>query len=226
MRPSCSPWGPSRSVPTPARRPARPASVVELKPGGGTASPQAARDAARRLPKPVRIIVADGRYELPAALELTAEDSGVAWEAAPGAKPVFSGGRKIAGWKDAGSGLWRSDLPEVREGKWYFEQLWVNGVRATRARSPNTGFFNAVAHASPGVFPRRRTCRTARRGCGNWLITVSSPGLGVRRPCGADGGGTAGRGGVVPAHLVGASLPDPGNEPGGARGAHGRPHGL
>ncbi|MFO1490765.1 MAG: right-handed parallel beta-helix repeat-containing protein [Kiritimatiellia bacterium] len=32
----------------------------------------------------------------------------------------------------------------MREGKWYFEQLWVNGVRATRARSPNTGFFNAV----------------------------------------------------------------------------------
>ncbi len=130
------------------------AAQVSLLPDGEIASPQAARDAARALPKPARIVVADGVYDVAGGLEFGAQDSGVTWEAAPGAKPVFSGGRRIGGWQDAGGGLWRTELPEVRAGRWYFEQLWVNGRRATRARSPNTGFFHGVRHASATTFPR------------------------------------------------------------------------
>jgi hypothetical protein len=32
----------------------------------------------------------------------------------------------------------------VREGKWYFRQLFVNGVRKQRARSPNKGYFQVA----------------------------------------------------------------------------------
>jgi parallel beta-helix repeat protein len=32
-------------------------------------------------------------------------------------------------------------VPDVKNGQWYFHQLFVNGIRRTRARSPNKGFY-------------------------------------------------------------------------------------
>jgi hypothetical protein len=32
-------------------------------------------------------------------------------------------------------------VPGVKDGRWYFEQLWVNGERATRARTPNQLYY-------------------------------------------------------------------------------------
>ena len=68
---------------------------------------------------------------------LTPEDSGVTYEAAPGAHPIFSGGKVISGFKAGTDGLWVAHVPEVANGSWYFDQLFVNGHRATRARTPN-----------------------------------------------------------------------------------------
>src|ERR1019366_8510073 len=59
------------------------------------------------------------------------------YQAAPGAHPVFSNGRVIQGWHLGTNGFWQTQLPDVAAGHWYFEQLWVNGSRATRARTPN-----------------------------------------------------------------------------------------
>ena len=122
---------------------------------GPLATLTGARDAVRKLraqgamKEAVRIIVADGRYQLTESLVLTAEDSGtaeapVSFEAAAGAKPVFSGGRIIRGWKEGKDGLWEAQVPEVAAGHWYFEQLFVNGRRATRARTPNKFWFHLV----------------------------------------------------------------------------------
>ncbi len=109
------------------------------------------RDAARRRDEPVRVVVATGRYEISTPLELTGEDGGspaapVVYAAADGARPVLSGGRRIAGFR-AGTGdeagLWVADLaPPLRQ---RFEQLFVNGRRATLAREPDTGTFAVVA---------------------------------------------------------------------------------
>ena len=133
------------------------AADITLSPQGPISTPQAARDAARAVAHdfehPVRIEVAAGTYPVTGPLVLGAEDSNVTWVAAPGAKPVFTGGRVVSGWTKAGEGLWKADLPEVRAGKWFFEQLWVNGQRATRARTPNKGFFNITAAVAPDVFP-------------------------------------------------------------------------
>ena len=68
--------------------------------------------------------------------------------AAAGEKPVISGGRRITGWKETtvgGKPLWTTEIPEVKAGKWYFHQLWVNGQRRTRARYPNEGFLKIAA---------------------------------------------------------------------------------
>ena len=53
-----------------------------------------------------RVVVAEGRYQLAKAFVLTPEDSGVTYEAAPGAHPVFSGGKVISGFKAGTDGLW------------------------------------------------------------------------------------------------------------------------
>jgi len=112
-----------------------------------------ARDAVRGLKaqgpltETVRIHVADGSYPLAEPLVLTPDDSGTAqaavvYQATAGARPVFSGGRQLSGWKPAENGLWTLHVPQVAAGQWYFEQLFVGGRRATRARSPNKFFYH------------------------------------------------------------------------------------
>jgi len=98
------------------------------------------------LAEPVHVIVADGRYTLAEPFVLLPEDSGtkespVVYQAAPNARPVFTGGRAIRGWQAGPNGVWTAHIPEVAAGNWYFEQLFVNGRRATRARSPNKFYF-------------------------------------------------------------------------------------
>jgi hypothetical protein len=120
------------------------------------------REQAGRL-RPVSILVHGGTYTLAAPLVLTPEDSGTAdcpvtFAAAPGEKPVLTGGRRITGWHEttvAGKRLWAADLPEVRAGKWYFHQFWVNGRWRVRARSPNQGYFRIAALPGAGSDPRR-----------------------------------------------------------------------
>ncbi len=131
---------------------------------GPLASLRGARDAIRRhkaegpLTEPVQVLVADGSYPLEETFVLTADDSGTAmcpirYQAAPGAKPVFSGGRQISGFRPSDDGLWVADIPEVTTGKWYFEQLWVNGRRAIRARSPNEFYYYVASKVDYGQDP-------------------------------------------------------------------------
>ena len=129
---------------------------------GPLASLKEARDAVRRLKAeadgPIRVVIADGVYRIAEPLVLTPEDSGsaeqpISYEAAPGAKPVFTGGRRITGWEKVQDGLWAARLPKVAAGEWYFEQLWVNGRRATRARTPNAGYHYMLRKVGHGVDP-------------------------------------------------------------------------
>lgn len=134
-----------------------------------------ARDAIRKLSaqgppaEPVRVVVAGGRYHLAKPFVLEPQDSGTArapvvYEAAAGARPIFCGGRAIGGWKQTAAGLWTTRIPEVAAGDWYFEQLFVNGRRATRARTPNEFYFymkNVREEVLEGGSPRRH--RRARQ---------------------------------------------------------------
>jgi hypothetical protein len=116
---------------------------------------EAARDALRRnrrrngLKGPVRVLVAPGVYRLAAPLVFTPEDGGtdrfpVTW-AGDGGRPLITGGREITGWQEGdinGRPCWQVELPEVRAGRWWFTQLFVNGRRRLRARLPRRGFFH------------------------------------------------------------------------------------
>lgn len=138
------------------------AREIILSPEGEISNPQAALIAARNSPEPVKIIVRDGIYLLRQPLEFSPGDSDITWQAASGAEPVFDGGMKISGWQKTKDGLWKAELPKVREGRWNFDQLWVNGHRATRARTPNKGFFNLSGPAEPGTFPMYKTSNVRR----------------------------------------------------------------
>ena len=125
------------------------------KSDGPLASLTGARDVLRKRlsgkapEKAVRILVADGLYSITEPLVLSPEDSGtekapISYEAEKDAHPVFSGGRTITGWKVGADGVWTAKVPEVATGKWYFEQLFINGRRAVRARTPNKFWFNIL----------------------------------------------------------------------------------
>jgi len=131
---------------------------------GPVASLIGARDAVRRLktaegpPKPIRVIIADGVYDLTRPLLLTPQDSGtpaapITYQAAKGATPVSSAGRVIAGFKPGKDGVWTTHVPEVKAGTWRFEQLFVNGRRAVRARSPNKFYFYMCRKVAHGIDP-------------------------------------------------------------------------
>ncbi|MBI3921960.1 MAG: right-handed parallel beta-helix repeat-containing protein [Armatimonadetes bacterium] len=133
---------------------------------GPLASLQGARDAVRKLKsrgaltEPVHVVIGGGKYSFTDPITFTPEDCGtercpVVYEAALGAKPVFSGGRGLTGFKRGRQGVWTTQIPEVREGKWYFEQLWVNGQRATRARTPNKFYHYMLRKPRPGLDPGR-----------------------------------------------------------------------
>src|SRR6266581_1830317 len=93
----------------------------------------------------VTIFVHGGLYRLAEPMVFTPEDSGASAEkpftiAAFGKeKPVLSGGARLAAWKQIRPDLWQADARTQLGGNWRFRSLFVNGRRATRARTPNEG---------------------------------------------------------------------------------------
>ncbi|MDR0326885.1 MAG: right-handed parallel beta-helix repeat-containing protein [Planctomycetaceae bacterium] len=86
------------------------------------------------------IHIAAGLYELKEPLILGERDSGISF-IGEGTNTIISGGRSLDGWKKESDEIWYVDLPKEDGRDLYFEQLFVNGRRATRARTPNNGFF-------------------------------------------------------------------------------------
>lgn len=89
-------------------------------------------------------MVVSGRVMIDEPIVLTGADRDLLIRGEDGA--TISGGLKITGWRDAGGGVWEADLPKSADGKpVYFEQLYVNGRRASCARLPNgTAYFRAA----------------------------------------------------------------------------------
>ena len=105
------------------------------------------REAVRRkiaagLDNDIVVLLRGGTYEQASTLVFGPEDSGteehsITYAACPGERVVLSGGRRITGWRKGEGEVWTAELPEAKAGRWYFRQLFVNGQRATRARTPN-----------------------------------------------------------------------------------------
>ncbi|MEO6090676.1 MAG: right-handed parallel beta-helix repeat-containing protein [Umezawaea sp.] len=101
----------------------------------GTAQDAARRAAATR--REVTVVVGGGRYQLTKPLVFDARDSAadgrtVRWQAAPGARPVFTGARQVKGWtlSDAANGVFAAKVGTGFDSR----QLYVDGKLAPRAQ--------------------------------------------------------------------------------------------
>lgn len=117
------------------------AADLVLKPGNLAA----VLEQARKAPKPVRIVVEDGVHPIMDTITLGKDDSQVTWS---GKNAVFMAGKPVTGWVKEGE-MWKATLPDKA---WKFEQLWINGRRATLARSPNKGFFHITEAVAADAF--------------------------------------------------------------------------
>lgn len=114
----------------------------------------------RRLKDPavadgVRVILRDGRHALSEPVFVRPEDGGTpeaptVLAAAPGERPTLDGGVPVTGWRrldlppgnlpDAARGqVWMAEIPWHNGRRLEFRQLWVEGWKAVRARTPNEG---------------------------------------------------------------------------------------
>lgn len=100
--------------------------------------------------KDVAINVLGGIYNLYEPIFIRPEDSGtpdhpLVIQAAPGEKPIVSGGVNVTGWSKvkgkveglssvAQGKVWVADMPKVGARNIEFRQLWVNGKKAVRCR--------------------------------------------------------------------------------------------
>lgn len=99
------------------------------------------RTAKKSMTHDIIIYLRGGEYRLTSPLLLEREDSGVnghniIYKAHPGETPHINGSQAITGWEPVEQGVYRALVGPLR-----FRQLYVNGVRATRARTPNVGTY-------------------------------------------------------------------------------------
>ncbi|HVT30838.1 MAG TPA: right-handed parallel beta-helix repeat-containing protein, partial [Lacipirellulaceae bacterium] len=97
----------------------------------------------------VRVEIAPGRYFLNEPMVFTPDDSGESPEhpvsfVAKGGRVTISGGEPIIGWRQVGD-RWAATLPGKIPAP---RDLWINGHRAIRARSPNKDFYR-IDQAGP-----------------------------------------------------------------------------
>jgi hypothetical protein len=156
------------------------AQKIYLSPNGNDSNPgtiemplatlTAAHDKAKELRKgnqvsqPIEIIAMEGEYFMLQPLTLTLADGGTSdspliFKAEAGAKAIFRGGVKLGGFEKVNDKLWKTFIPQVAYYNSCFEQLYVNGRRAVRARTPNEGFYflkkvtETIMEKGEGRFP-------------------------------------------------------------------------
>ncbi len=88
--------------------------------------------------KTATVTIPAGTYFVSEAVEFTPADSGTIYQAENAEqKPIFTRGTEITGWKTLPNGWLTATIPCVKSGEAWFECLFINGKRATLARSPN-----------------------------------------------------------------------------------------
>lgn len=95
---------------------------------------------------PINIFLAGSTYNIEEPVKITHENGGepgfpLTIKPLDGQQVIFNGARKIEGWKQYKNGIWMASIAEVKDGKWNFNQLFVNGQPKVLARFPNQGYY-------------------------------------------------------------------------------------
>lgn len=106
------------------------------------------------VPAQVTVNIEPGNYFLARPLSLTAQDSApekttVLYRGATSSvgRVCISGGRPLNPWRVDGK-LWKVVIPEAKEGRLAFRDLYINDQRRTRARTPNEGYYRVAKSGS------------------------------------------------------------------------------
>ena len=143
--------------------------VISVSPGDGLAAAVEKAEAilpeARAAGDSVVIELADGIYELGETLVLTSKINGTpasptVFRAAEGARPVISGGQVLTGFTAGDDGYWHLTIDSVKNGDWYFQQLYVNNRRAERPRLPKEGCYTIAERIFYGEVDQNADART------------------------------------------------------------------
>ncbi len=133
------------------------AKANEQKTDGPLASVARAAEVIKTLKPtgPLKVLLRGGTYRIEKPIVLGPDNSGtkaapITYAAYPGEKPIISGGRPIGGWKKADGPLWTTTIEAVKQGKWYFRELFADGQRLTPARTPNNDWFRADSFVFDG----------------------------------------------------------------------------
>lgn len=109
-------------------------------PGSLTSVRNKVRSMVASMDRNIIINLRGGTYFLDSTFNFGPEDSGengysVIWQACAGEAPIFSGGKLVTGWTllDKKNNIFKANVGNSLK----FRQLYVNGERAIRARTPN-----------------------------------------------------------------------------------------
>lgn len=89
----------------------------------------------------ITVYLRGGRHEIASTLSFTTADSGtnghyITYQSYPGERATISGGKRVTGWTQVpGQAYWVASVPTSSGFADYFRTMFVNGVRAERARS-------------------------------------------------------------------------------------------
>lgn len=120
-------------------------AAIHVSPGGDDANPGTSERPLATIQRAValsrgtgdRNIVLRGGWYLDVAVTLTAEDSGLTIESAPGEKAHLFGGIPISDWRKDGEKFYAARLPADRDGE--IRMLLIDGRLCPRARFPEEG---------------------------------------------------------------------------------------
>lgn len=103
--------------------------------------------------RPLAIKMFAGEYCLDNPLVIDPLMSGVTVEPYGDGEVIISGGKKITGFREAvfnGKSCFAAYIPEVKDGRLNFTDLYVDGLRADFTRYPETGVLDKVEAENPG----------------------------------------------------------------------------
>lgn len=103
----------------------------------------------------LHIKIADGVYPMTTPLLLQSGDipahTQIIVEGTGQGKVLLTGAKSIAGWKKYKRNIWMTAIPEVKQGKWKFSQLFVNGESRMLAKFPNAGYYRVTGFPDGGA---------------------------------------------------------------------------
>lgn len=147
----------------------------------------------------ITVYLFGGTYSLRDPLILTSQDSGtngheVVYQAVRGQTPIVSGGARLTGWTlhDAAKNIWQAHVPAGLDTR----QLYVNGVRATRAQgqppvmlTPSPGGYTASSPLMSTWSDASQLEFVYRGGAGAWteprcgVASIAGTQITMQEPC-------------------------------------------